>query len=107
VPHTILSADMELMRFDFRQKEFPPGEVKLTFRATGNGLCAGVVQWIRLELDSATTYQNRPSPGSEFVGHWSHIIHRFPKPVEVNPGDVLPILFRHDRSQIAIRLMKR
>lgn len=105
VPHALLSQDAELMRFDFRQKEFPAGELRLGLRATADGICAGIVQWIRLELDAATTYENRPSMRSEFAGHWSHIIHRFPKPLRVNAGDVLPILFRHDRSQIGIRLM--
>jgi type II protein arginine methyltransferase len=106
VPHAILSNDVELMRFDFRQKQFPAGEIRLAVRATAGGMCAGVVQWIRLELDSATIYENRPSARSDFAGHWSHIVHRFPKPIAVEAGDVLPISFRHDRSQIAIRLVR-
>ena len=76
----------------------------MELRTTGHGICAGVAQWIRLELDSTNVYENRPSVQSEFVGHWSHIVHRFPKPVPVRSGDVVPILFRHNRSQIAIRL---
>ena len=31
--------------------------------------------------------------------------HRFPRPISLKPGDIVPVLFRHDRSQIAIRLL--
>ena len=105
-PHAILSQDAELIRFDFRDLHFAGGERRLQLRATADGICAGVVQWIHLQLDAATSYENRPSPQNEFAGHWSHIIHRFPKPVPVKQGDTLSILFRHDRSQIAIRLLR-
>jgi hypothetical protein len=63
------------------------------------------VQWIRLELDSVIRYENRPSPDADYVGHWTQIVHRFPRPISLKPGDIVPILFRHDRSQIAIRLL--
>lgn len=105
VPHSILSQDTQLTRFDFRQTQFPAGEWPVQFRALNHGLCIGVVQWIRLELDAVATYENRPSSGSDFVGHWTHIVHRFPRPLIVKPGDVVHVLFQHDRSQIAIRLL--
>jgi protein arginine N-methyltransferase 7 len=105
VPHSILSRDTELIRFDFQQTQFPAGESPVEFLALNHGICVGVVQWIRLELDSLTTYENRPSRESDFVGHWSHIVHRFPRPLLLKPGDRVPVLFRHDRSQISIRLL--
>jgi hypothetical protein len=64
-----------------------------------------VAQWIKLELDAQTTYENRPSPRADFNNHWTHIVHRFPRLVTVAPGDVVPVLFRHDRSQIGIELL--
>jgi type II protein arginine methyltransferase len=106
VPHHALSDDAELMRFDLRQKRFPPGGVRLALKATHHGVCVGVVQWIRLELDAHTKYENRPSPNAEFSRHWTHIVHRFRKLVTVAPGDIVPVLFRHDRSQIGIDLLQ-
>jgi len=106
VPHSILSRDAQFIRFDFQQRQFPAGEWPVEFVSVNHGICVGVVQWIRLELDSATTYENRPSQDSSFVGHWSHLVHRFPRPLLLKPGDRVPVLFKHDRSQIAITLLK-
>src|SRR5882672_10986246 len=105
VPHQALSDDIELMRFDLREKRFPAGGVRLALKATHHGVCAGVAQWIKLELDAHTTYENRPSPHADFNNHWTHIVHRFPRLVSVAPGDVVPVLFRHDRTQIGIELL--
>jgi SAM-dependent methyltransferase len=105
VPHRALSDDIEVMRFDFHEKHFPMGGVRLALKATHHGVCVGVAQWIRLELDAHATYENRPSPSAPFNGHWTHILHRFPRLVTVAPGDVVPVLFRHDRSQIGIDLI--
>jgi type II protein arginine methyltransferase len=105
VQHRALSDDVELMRFDLKQKRFPAGGVRLALKATRHGACVGVAQWIKLELDAQTTYENRPSGQSDYNGHWTHIVHRFPKPVTVAPGDIVPVLFRHDRTQIGIDLL--
>ena len=105
VQHRALSDDVELVRFDLRQKRFPAGGVRLALRATKHGVCVGIAQWIRLELDAQTIYENRPTPQTDYNGHWTHIVHRFPRPVTVAPGDVVPILFRHDRTQIGIDLL--
>jgi type II protein arginine methyltransferase len=106
VPHRALSDDLEIMRFDLRDKNFPAGGARLALKATHHGVCVGVAQWIRLELDSFTTYENRPSAQAGFNGHWTHVVHRFPRLVAVAPGDVVPILFRHDRTQIGIDLIE-
>jgi type II protein arginine methyltransferase len=105
IQHRALSDDVELVRFDLRQKRFPAGGVRLALKATRHGVCVGVAQWIKLELDAQTTYENRPSPQADYNGHWTHIVHRFPRPVTVAPGDVVPVLFRHDRTQIGIDLL--
>lgn len=106
VPHRAHSDDVELMRFDLRAKRFPVGGVPLAIKATSHGVCAGVAQWIKLELDAHTKYENRPSPRAEFNNHWTHIVHRFSRLVTVAPGDVVPVLFRHDGSQIGIELLQ-
>jgi hypothetical protein len=33
-------------------------------------------------------------------------MHRFSRLVTVQPGDIVPVLFRHDRSQIGIDLIE-
>jgi type II protein arginine methyltransferase len=105
VQHRALSDDHELMRFDLKQKRFPAGGMRLTLTATRHGVCVGVAQWIKLTLDAQTTYENRPTGQGDYNGHWTHIVHRFPRPVTVAPGDIVPVLFRHDRTQIGIDLL--
>ena len=103
--HRALSDDVELVRFDLEAEAFSRGRRAPGIKATRHGVCVGVAQWIRLELDAQTIYENRPTPQADYNGHWTHIVHRFPKPVTVAPGDVVPILFRHDRTQIGIDLL--
>ena len=103
-PHDALSDDVELMRFDLRDRTFPSGEANLALTATRPGVCVGIVQWIRLQLDAHTRFENRPAADTPFNEHWTHIIHRFPRLVRVAPGDVVPVLFRHDRTQISVQL---
>jgi type II protein arginine methyltransferase len=106
VPHDVLSDDVELLRFDFKQRNFPMARQKIMIRATKPGTCCGIAQWIRLDIDSQNRYENRPAPNAAFNGHWAHILHRFPRLVRVQPGDVIAVEVRHDRSQVTIDLME-
>jgi type II protein arginine methyltransferase len=105
VPHRALSDDIELMRFDLKEKRFPMAGARLAIPAIGHGVSVGVAQWIRLELDTQSRFENRPSPEANFNGHWMHILHRFPRLVSVEPGTIVPLIARHDRTQIAIDLI--
>jgi hypothetical protein len=106
VPHEQLSDDQELLRFDFKARSFPMATRTLQVTAIKPGLCVGIAQWIRIELDSETRYENRPAPSAEHNGHWTHLLHRFSRMVPVQPGDVLSIIVRHDRSQVNIDLVE-
>jgi type II protein arginine methyltransferase len=105
VAHEILSEDFELMRFDLAARQFPMTSRRIAIRATASGTAAGLAQWIRLELDAETRYENRPSPEAGFNGHWTHVVYRFPRLVRVDPGDVVEIEIRNDRSQLAVDLV--
>ena len=104
VPHEVLSGDTELMRFDFREHRFPMKSSRVAMTATAIGHALGVAQWIKVELDATTRYENKPAPGAAFNGHWTHVIYRFPRPVPVAPGDVVSVNVRHDRKQITVDL---
>jgi hypothetical protein len=104
VPHSSLSDDIALLRFDLKERRFPMASTRRVIRATRQGICVGVAQWIRLDLDAHTRYENRPSPEAEFNGHWAHMLYRFPHLVAVEPGDTVPVFARHDRTQIGVDL---
>ena len=106
VPHDVLSDDIELLRFDFKQRNFPMTRQRMMIRATKAGTCCGIAQWIRLDLDREQRYENRPAPNATVNGHWAHMLHRFPRLVQVQPGDVITVEVRHDRSQVSIDLVE-
>jgi len=98
-----LSDDVELFRFDFRERSFPTARAARTFTATRAGLCAGIAQWIKIELDKETQYDNKPSPEGA-AAHWSHLVYRFPTLLRVEEGDVVRVTAAHDRAQIYVDL---
>jgi len=104
VPHSALSDDVALLRFDLKERRFPMASTRRVIRATRQGVSVGVAQWIRLDLDAHTRYENRPAHDADFNGHWAHMLYRFPHLVTVEPGDTVPVIARHDRAQIGIDL---
>ena len=103
VVHDVLSADFELFSFDLRSKLFGMDTRPLTIPVTKSGAAAAVVQWIRLDLDGISRYENRPSSGPEAESHWTHILYRFPRPVAVQVGQTVRLLAGHNREQIWVR----
>jgi hypothetical protein len=69
-------------------------------------VAAGLVQWIHLDLDGTSHYENRPSQGPHSESHWTQILRRFPKPLPVEAGQVLRLVIRHNRQQIAVDLVE-
>lgn len=105
VPHEILSDDFELFSFDLRSRNFPAGERIITVPVTRSGAASALVQWIRLELDDATQYQNRPVARLQAENHWTQILHRFPKPLHVESGSNARLIARHNRQQISVAVV--
>ncbi len=105
VVHDVLSDDVELFSFDLRAKLFGIESRSLDIRATGSGVVAALLQWIRLELDDQAQYENRPSSGCLGESHWTHILYRFPRPFAVERGETVRLLIGHNREQIWVRPM--
>jgi predicted RNA methylase len=105
-PHDVLSNDVELIRFDLREASFPMASRRVNLEVRRAGVALGIVQWIRLELDKDTQYENRPSSAAPFNGHWTQVLYRFPKPINVAPGDLIPLNVRHYRTQITVDLIE-
>ena len=103
VPHEVLSEDFEIFGFDLRERAFPPERRRLKVSATAHGRCVGVAQWIRLDMDATSAYENRPTPEAGANG-WMHVVHRFARPVEVRPGDSVTVVVGHNRLNIAVGL---
>ncbi len=102
-PHEVLSDDVDLIGFDLTRAAFPASAAPVSITATAAGECVGIAQWLRLQLDADTVYENRPSPRARGAT-WVHIVYRFPQPVTVRPGQVVKVVVRHDRQQISVDL---
>ena len=94
------SAPDDLFAFAFDRAQYtPPEQRSLTLRATG-GRANGIVQWIRLAMDGATTYEN--APDTTHYSCWAMRFYPFPASVESRAGDAITIHGAHDRHQVRI-----
>jgi type II protein arginine methyltransferase len=103
VPHDVLSDDIPLFHFDLTQPRFAPERrvIEVTVRQAGR--CVGVAQWLKLELDAETGYDNRPHADAGANG-WMHVLYRFPAPLDVVPGTVVRLLASHNRTAMTVAL---
>ncbi|QID18604.1 tetratricopeptide repeat protein [Nitrogeniibacter mangrovi] len=94
----LLSDDVEAFHFDFVNDDTYPAEQKvLEVSATAAGTCYGVIQWIRLNMDGTTVYENHPRDALPVSG-WQHMFYRFDTPLELTPGQTLRLMAAHDRA---------
>ena len=86
---TLLSNPKVAFKFDlYDTNDIWKREKVLTLKANGNGLCLGIIQWLRVQLFKDIEYENNPS---EIVSHWPTPIYAFDKPLEVKVGQELEI----------------
>lgn len=93
-----MSTPVDAFRFDFMNQDSYPAEHKiLELTATTEGTCYGVVQWIRIELDATTTWENPPTDIRSTTA-WQRTIYRFDQPLQLTKGMVVKIAASHDRA---------
>jgi len=105
LPHQPLSDDFEIFAFDLTQPRFAPERRAFEVRATVSGRCAGVAQWLRLQLDADTRYENRPHPEAGPNG-WMHVLYRFPRVIEVEAGQTVGLVAAHNRTSLTVALAR-
>ncbi|MFM9971987.1 MAG: tetratricopeptide repeat protein, partial [Burkholderiales bacterium] len=89
--------DVEAFHFDFQNVAFHPGESKLLrIPVKTTGLCFGIIQWIRLQMDANTVFENHPSIKAAASG-WQHLAYVFPAPVELKADQIVKVAAVHDR----------
>jgi type II protein arginine methyltransferase len=89
----------DLFRFDFQAlREFPGARICVEAEASG-GPVNGIAQWIRLELDAQTTYENAPGEGAS---HWAVSFHPFDKEIDPPVGTVIAIHGWHDERMLLL-----
>jgi hypothetical protein len=102
----LLSEDFTAFRFDFRNDaSFPADSRALEIRASADGLCYGVIQWIHLELGEGVSYENHPSR-PRAVTNWQHTVYGFGEPIPLTTGSVVSVRALHDRSRPWFELIR-
>ncbi|MEG3149768.1 50S ribosomal protein L11 methyltransferase [Sphingomonas sp. ZT3P38] len=89
----------ELFDVDLGSARFcTPAKAKTSVRAAG-GRVNGIAQWIALDMDEVTQYENRPMPGA--TSCWDMMFHALPM-IETAPGQAIAIAGSHDRRNLTI-----
>jgi len=96
------SAPATLFSFDFAEAaNWRSRTTELAPVSTG-GRINGIVQWLRIDLDGETRYENEPGP--DFRSCWSPRLHPFDEPIEPPAGTPVAIAANHDEVTLAIWL---
>lgn len=96
-----LSRDVELLRIDLTRKSHPADLQELSIAVTEDGIAAGIVQWMHVDLAEGITFDNHPDGYTD--GGWLQVLHTFPAPVAVRAGDRLRVAVGHDRVTLILR----
>jgi type II protein arginine methyltransferase len=109
VPHYLKSGDaglrlcsdsVDLFSFDFESGgPFASGrafkEVKV-----GDWPANGIVQWIHLQMDPETEYENRPGPGASSC--WACLFYPVHPSLDLSPGRGIRLCGAHDRLTLRV-----
>jgi type III protein arginine methyltransferase len=99
-PHlTLRGAAADLFTFDFRSELPESGRVTRVLRSEG-GPANGVVEWIRLELDDVTVYENQPDPST--FSSWGATFHPFVAGYAPQANDDVAVHASHDINSVRI-----
>ena len=63
-------------------------EKTIKIRATSNGLCIGLIQWLWVNLYEEIEYENKPGKTNS---HWPTPIYLFDNPLKLTEGEVIEI----------------
>lgn len=96
-----LSDDLELLRLDLTRKVHPSDLQLLSIDVVEDGLAAGIVQWMSIDLSEGIAFDNHPNGYTD--GGWLQVLHTFPEPLAVRAGDVLNLAVGHDRTSLIVR----
>lgn len=96
-----LSGDVELLRVDLTRKLHKSDLHLLSIPVEADGMAAGIVQWMHIDLAEGITFDNHPDGYTD--GGWLQVLHPFPGPVAVRAGDVINFAVGHDRVTLIVR----
>jgi len=92
---------------DFAGRDRLAGERhRLDVPITRAGRAVGVMQWLRLDLDEQTRFENHPLDANPASG-WQNIVYCFAEPLALEANKKIGILVEHDRTKVVVCLDTR
>jgi len=89
---TLLSNNEDAFSINLYDEESLVKEEKIIeLKVNKDGLCLGIIQWMKIQLYKDIEYENSPSGYLDSSTHWPTPIYLFDKAVSVKKGDVLKI----------------
>ncbi|HEX8379930.1 MAG TPA: 50S ribosomal protein L11 methyltransferase [Allosphingosinicella sp.] len=90
----------DLFDFDFASGgPFRPGTARVDLAATG-GPVNGIAQWIRLELDEETSYEN--APAARGASCWNILFYTLAEEIEPRSGEILSVRGAHGADSLRV-----
>ncbi len=103
VDYESFSEPFEALRFDFRHAHYPPRQQTVETTVTRSGLCFGVVQWLRIELDEVSSYENRPRASTGYISPWLPTLYTFEQPVLLEAGEAFALTAAYGHESLVFR----
>lgn len=98
---SLCSDAVDLFAFDFASPgPWTGARGQAAVAATGDR-ANGLVQWITLDMDGVTAYENRPSPEAE-PSAWAAVFHAFETMLDPSAGQDISILGQHDMANVRL-----
>lgn len=94
------SEPYDLFSFDFGAGVYSPAQETRVLIESGGGTIKGTIQWIALEMDGETRYENRPAPGARSC--WGAVFRPFDRAIETIAGEAVALGARHDRLGLSV-----
>ncbi len=100
-----LSDSIDAFRFDFAQQSTFLGESKqIQVRILRSGICYGLIQWLKIELDADNHFENHPLERNIASG-WQHSIFRPASPIAFKAGEIALVNVSHNRNCLWMNLV--
>jgi hypothetical protein len=98
------SEPVDLLTFDLSVPLDPSLKAHdVAIRASRPGLCQGVMQWLWIDVDGTSSYENRPGAIDPVaIWHWPPVFFPFETPMAVMAGESVTVQVSHDQRSVQI-----
>jgi type III protein arginine methyltransferase len=90
----------DVLRFDFQSGALPKARASVSLSSSG-GIVNGIIQWLRLEMDAAESYENLPFPRLGLTAHRQRVW-PLERPLNMACGTTLSVRARHNRRSLRL-----